>query len=244
MSYGYRGAGYAGLIGTMLILFAFLSAVWGINDPTLNFDWWVVSMLIFGTSIGLAGLLGFRLNKSGVTIADDIKAAIFGVVSGATVVGINLIVAFIDPAFSYTSSQGAWLTMLAPVSETFIFDVVIYEIFDWYFQGTDWLNVAVASDLTFVGYHYFKYFAEGNVAIIEPILIIIILTAGNTLFVFGYHMFKNATAPMVAHTIVNFASQRQQVIQIFIDAVPTLMSLLVIVVIVVFAIRSFRRRSS
>jgi len=241
---GYRGAGYAGLIGAMLILFAFLSAIWGVNDPTMNFQWWVVALLLFASSVGFAALFGFRLNRERVTIADDIKAATFGLISGLTVVGINLLVAFIDPAFSYTSGQSAWLTMLAPVTETFIFDVVIYEMFDWYLRGTDWTSVAIASDITFVGYHYYKYFAEGGVNLLQPVLIILILTAGNTLFVFVYSIAKNATAPMVSHTVVNFASQREQVIQAFIDAVPALMALLVIVVVVVLAINAFRRRTS
>lgn len=242
MTTGYRGAGYAGLIGTLLILFAFLSSVWGLNDPTLNFEWWVAYVLIFAVSLAFDVAMGFRLNKKGVTIADDVKAAMFGIVTGATIVGINLLVAFVDPAFSYASGESVWLTMLAPVSETLLFDVAIYEVFDWYFQGTDWLTVAIASDITFVGYHYFKYFAQEQ--LLAPILIIIILTAGNTLFIFGYHITKNATAPMTSHTIVNFASQRQQVLQAFIDAVPSLMALLVLVVLAVFLARIFRRRTS
>ena len=234
----YRGAGYAGLIGTLLILFSFLSAVWGLNDPTMNFYWWAGYTLILAAALAFCVALGFRLNKR-VTLRDDVFAALLGFVSGAFTVGINLLVAFIEPAFAYTSSESVWLVMLAPVSETLLFNVAIYEVFDFHLRGVDPIQVILASDITFVGYHYFRYFAQSQT--LAPIFLIIILTVGNTLFMYTYHVTKNATAPMTAHTTVNFASQRQQVIQSLINAIPALVALLVMVVVVYILSKIIRR---
>jgi hypothetical protein len=238
MTTRYRGAGYAGVIGTLLILFSLLSSVWGINDPTLNFFWWVSHAVIWGCALAFCVAMGFRLNKE-VTLKNDMAAACIGIVSGGFTIGINLLVGIIDPALSYVSSESVWLVMLAPVSETLLFNVAVYEVFDFHLRGVDWLQVAIASDIAFVGYHYFKYFMQTQT--LAPIFIMLILTVGNTLFVYTYHVTKNATAPMVAHTVVNFASQRQQVIQTFIDAVPALVSLFVLVVIAYFVSKIIRR---
>jgi len=234
----YRGPGYAGLIGAMFILFSLLSAVWGLNDPTLNFYWWSGYTLIWAASLSFCAVLGFRLNKR-VTLKDDTFAALLGFISGAFTVGINLLVAFIEPAFSYTSSESVWLIMLAPVSETLLFDIAVYEVFDFFLQGVDPLQVILASDIPFVGYHYFRYFAQTQA--LAPIFLIIILTVGNSLFMYTYHVTKNATAPMVAHTTVNFASQRQQVIQSLINAVPAIVALIVMVAVVYVLSKIIRR---
>jgi hypothetical protein len=200
--------GYAGFVGAVLLLFAFLSVMWAGLDPSTDLrSWFTLSFeLAFGLAIAMG--FGFRLARR-ATVQSEISGVMLGVLGGMAVLGMQLVLLTAD--YLLSTAQGVWLSMLAPVAET-MFVVAIFEVFRFHFPEISWIQIAIPTDLCFAVFHYFAYGMRPDFILVE-----IILAIGNTVFVYLYHLTHNATVPMVAHFIVNVAPNSQAIGQFLMD---------------------------
>jgi len=196
-------AGYAGIIGSLLIFLAILSIVWGGLDPTSNFRTWaVLSFELFGGLI-FSVLFDFTLAKK-VPEAKEFESILLGMFAGSVFLGLELVI--LTAGASFSTSQSLWLSLLAPVAETMLFVVALYQMFTFFFPRMPLLWKIIASDLTFACFHYFAYGLYPDF-----LLRLLILVLGNTAFVFIYSITHNATAPMIAHLMMNLSPNLEAV---------------------------------
>ena len=168
-----------------------------------------------------------NLEKS-VNIRREAEAVILGVFTGS----LTIIIEFVVLATSQVAStgEGVSLSLMAPAAEGMLAVVAVYELLTAAFPTMRWYFKALASDIVFALFHWFHYGQDP-----KWLLLIVILAAGNTLFVWGYHITRNATVPIVAHLIVNVAPNLQDVLDFFIVYGP----LLIIMFVVFFCVFKF-----
>lgn len=196
-------AGYAGVIGIFLIFLAIFAIVWGGLDPTANFrTWTVLSFELFGGLI-FSALLGFTLARR-PSMKNEYSAVLLGVLAGSLFIMLEMVI--LTLGVSMSTSQGLWLSLLAPAAETMLFIVAPYQMLTILFPRMPLVWKAIFSDAFFSFFHYFAY---GFYA--DFWLKLIVLVLGNTVFILTYHMTRNATAPMIAHLMMNLAPNSQAV---------------------------------
>jgi hypothetical protein len=225
--------GYAGFVGASLIFIAILSTVWAGLDPATDKTAWLVLIvelfggLIFSAMFGFSFVRHVNLEKS-ANIRREAEAVIFGVFTGS----LTIIIEFVVLATSQVAStgEGVSLSLMAPAAEGMLAVVAVYELLTAAFPTMRWYFKALASDIVFALFHWFHYGQDP-----KWLLLIVILAAGNTLFVWGYHITRNATVPIVAHLIVNVAPNLQDVLDFFIIYGP----LLIIMFVVFFCVFKF-----
>ena len=198
-----RRTGYAGPIGAALVLIAIISMVWAGLDTTTDIRYWaVLSFELFGGLI-FSSLYGFDFRghanlMSGRNLTAESKALLIGLFFGAMVLlteGLFSVIGMLG-----STNEGAWLGFLAPAAETMFAVISVYELMTAAFPGMHWIWKAVASDLVFALFHFWHYALRP-----DWLVLVIVLAIGNTFFVWTYHVTRNATAPMVAHLLVNIA---------------------------------------
>jgi len=223
-------AGYAGFIGSSLIFIAILSMVWGGLDRTTDFRAWaVLSFELFGGLL-FSSLFGFSLLRRAdfskhANIQAETQGVLFGVFAGSAVVILEMVI--LTSSQLASTAQGVWLSMLAPVAETMFADVAVYHLLRSAFPKMRWIWIALGSDAVFSLFHFFHYSASP-----DWLWILLILIVGNTFFVWTYHLTRNATAPMMAHLIVNVAPNSQNVFAFVLQYGPLLILMFVVFFIV------------
>ncbi len=225
--------GTAGLVGTLFIFFAILSTFWAALDPTMDIrPIFAYSAVLFG---GLALALGFgfqfarRPDPKG-----EVAAVVLGLGAGIVMIAMQSSIYLISGLLPY-STQSSWLIILAPVAETMCFNVAFYHLFKTHFPELGWLQIAIASDVTFAMFHFFAY---GHRA--DFWLILIILLLGNTVLMYIYHLTKNASAPMVAHLVVNLAIVQEEVVAVLLANIGTFVALFMVFVLIYLVLGRLR----
>ena len=225
--------GTAGLCGTLLIFFAVLSTFWASLDPTMDLrSIFAYSAVLFG-GLGLALGFGFQFARK-PDMRGEVTAVSLGIGAGIVMLAMQSGIFFISGLLPY-SAQGSWLIILAPVAETMLFNVAFYHLFKTHFPELGWLQIAVASDVTFAMFHFFAYGYRPDFLLILAILLI-----GNTVLMYIYHLTKNASAPMVAHLIVNLAVVQDEVVTGLLANVGTFVILFMVFVLVYLVLARFR----
>ena len=217
-----RRDGFAGFVGSLLLFVAFFAMAWASLDETTNIRQVMAYSFIFLGGLGLSLGFGFKLSRR-ADLNSELLGIILGVTVGFIVLSVQLAIQYIG--INFATNESVAFTLLAPVAETMAFVVAPYHLFKYNFPEANWLTMAIPADLIFSVFHFYRYFSSPDVIIIWIILVI-----GNTLFVYIYHITKNATAPMIAHLVVNLASNTQPVTNFLITTLP-----LFIVMFVVFA---------
>lgn len=231
-----RNTGTAGLVGTLLIFFAVLSTFWASLDPTMDLRAiFAYSAVLFG-GLGLALGFGFQFARK-PDMRGEITAVSLGAGAGIVMLAIQSTIFFISDLLPY-STQGSWLIILAPVAETMLFNVAFYHLFKTHFPELGWLQIAAASDVTFAMFHFFAYGYRADFW-----LILIILLIGNTFLMYIYHLTKNASAPMIAHLLVNLAVVQDEVVTGLLANVGTFVILFMVFVLVYLGLGRFRSGS-
>lgn len=222
-----RKDGYAGFIGSTLIFFAFLSMLWAILDPSTNKDLWLFFSVEYLGGLLLSALFGFRLKKS-VSTKNEFAAVIYGITAGIMMLVMDFAILQVSEIAPFSSAgEGLWLVMLAPIAETLAFDVALYHWFRSAYPTISWVYIAIPSDLAFALYHFFHYGLDPRF-----FFILLILLMGNTFLIYIYDLTRNATAPMVAHTMVNFATAPADVLA----ALENFVYLFLVVFVILFII--------
>jgi len=227
-----KTSGAAGLVGTLLIFFAVLSTFWAALDPTMDMrSIFAYSAVLFG---GLALSLGFGFQFARKPdMRGEITAVSLGIGAGIVMLAMQSGIFFISGLLPY-STQGTWLIILAPVAETLMFTVAFFHLFKTHFPELGWLQIAVASDVTFAMFHFFAYGYRADFW-----LILIILLLGNTVLMYIYHLTKNFTAPAVAHLIVNLAVVQDEVVAGLLANIGTFIILFTVFVLVYLCLGRF-----
>lgn len=221
--YSERRGGYSGFIGSYMIAFAFFSMIWATLDPTTNLDHWLALMAQFLGGLVGSIALGFRLTKR-VPLNEEIQAAAIGVVAGILTSAMSSI-ALLFGSVAFATYEGVWLVLLAPVAEVLAMNIFVYHLIDFHFPDSSvWMKIA-PSDVAFAFYHWF---AQSD----NPLfwVIIIILVVGNTAIMYVYDMTRNATAPFVAHYVINLVVVWEYVVPVLLEIVPIFILILIVVV--------------
>lgn len=228
-------SGTAGVVGTLLIFFAILSMFWAGLDPAVDIrSVFAYSMELLG---GLALAMGFGFKFARKTnLKIEIRDIALGIFAGVIILAIQNGVFAVSGLLPF-SLGSAWLIILAPVAETMLFNVAFYHLFKTHFPELGWLQIAVASDVSFAMYHFFAYGGRPDFW-----LILIILLLGNTVLMYVYHLTKNATAPMIAHLVVNLAVVQDEVISALLANVGTLVALFMVFVLLYLLLGRFRQQ--
>lgn len=200
--------GYAGFVGAVLLLFAFLSVMWAGLDPSTDLRSWFTLSFELACGLTIAIGFGFKLAQR-ASLQSEISGVMLGVLGGVIILGLQM--ALLTADYFLSTAQGVWLSMLAPVAETMLV-VAVYHVFRFHFPEISWIQIAIPTDLMFAVFHYFAYGMRPDFILVE-----IILAIGNTVFVYLYHLTHNATVPMVAHFIVNVAPNSQAIGQFLMD---------------------------
>jgi hypothetical protein len=217
--------GYAGFVGSSLIFIAVLSMVWAGLDATTDLrSWLTLSFELFGGLI-LSVMFGFsfmrRANLSrSSNLQSESQAVMLGVFFGSIVVIIEFLA--ITASELASTSEGVWLSLMAPAAETMLAVVAVYQLLTSAFPKMHWIFKAVASDIVFGLFHFFHYGSDP-----KWLVILLVLAVGNTFFVWAYHVTRNATAPMVAHLMVNLVPNSQNVLEFIVLYGPLLIIMFV-----------------
>lgn len=226
--------GTAGLVGTLFIFFAILSVFWAALDPTMDLRAiFAYSAVLFG-GLGLALGFGFQFARRHDP-KSEVAAVSLGLLAGIIILAIQGGIYAVSGLLPYSTAD-TWLILLAPVAETLAFNVAFYHLFRIHFPELGWLQIAFASDVTFAMFHFFAYSTRPDFW-----LILIILLLGNTVLMYVYHLTKNATAPIVAHFVVNVAASYDQVIPILLANIGTFVLLFMFFVLVSLLLGRLRR---
>jgi hypothetical protein len=225
--------GYAGFIGSALIFLAFFSALWALLDPATDYRSWAILSFELVGGLTLSHEYKFTLAPpSGrprrASLQTEFQGVIIGAFAGALVIGLEMAVLSAD--YFMSAAQGLWLSLLAPVAETLLMTVAVYQFFKIYYPELSWIVVALFSDVSFMIFHFFAYGMRPDFLIIEAILAL-----GNTVFVYFYHITRNATVPMIAHLVVNIAPNSQDVVSLVLVYLPWFL----VIVVVIFIIYTF-----
>lgn len=222
-----RKRGFAGFIGSTLIMFAFLSMVWALLDPTTSKTTWQILVVEYLGGLIISLAFGFTLTRK-VTISKEIEAALIGLAAGTLMLTMNQAIFTVTNFVPYSATgEGLWLVMLAPIAETLAFNVAIYHWFRNTYPEISWVYIALASDLSFALYHFFRYGSRPDF-----LIILIVLLIGDTVLMFIYDLTRNATAPMIAHTMVNFATAPAAVLSALETFAYLMLAVFVIVLII------------
>lgn len=199
-----RRTGYAGVIGSLMLFTAIFAMAWASLDPTTDTRMLNATafILIGGFVLSLAS--GFKLSRS-KDLKSEPNAIMLGLGAGLIILVIQMVI--MSLGVSFVVEQSVAFVFLAPVAETMMFVIAPYHFFRYNFPRSHWVTSVIPADIVFSVFHFYRYSAHPDF-----ILILIILILGNTLFVWVYHITKNATAPILAHFIVNLASNTQPVL--------------------------------
>ena len=215
-----RRNGFAGFIGSLLLFMAFFAMAWASLDKTVDIRSVMSISFIFLGGFALSLGFGFQLSKR-TDIKSEMNSIMLGVSTGLLVLVIQIIL--MNLGINFASNENVAFALLAPVAETMAFVVAPYHLFSYNFPEAHWTTMAIPADLIFSIFHFYRYALHPDV-----ILIWIILVIGNTLFVYIYHITKNATAPMIAHFIVNLASNTQPVTDFMIAYLPLFIGMFIV----------------
>ena len=227
--------GTAGVVGTLLIFFAILSMFWAGLDPAVD----IRSVFAYSVELlgGLALAMGFGFKFARRTnLKIEVRDVALGLLAGVIILAIHNGIFAVSGLLPY-SLGSAWLILLAPVAETMLFNVAFYHLFKTHFPELSWLQIAVTSDVSFAMYHFFAYGGRPDFW-----LVLIILLIGNTMLMYVYHLTKNASAPMVAHLVVNLAVVQDEVISALLANVGTLVALFMVFVLLYLLLGRFRQQ--
>ena len=210
--YTEKRGGYSGFFGSLMISFAFFSMIWALLDPATDFTAWTVLSVEYLGGLVLSMAFGFRLVKR-VPLEDETNALILGVVGGIISSALSSVFLFFGQPFS--TYEGVWLIMLAPVAEVLAFNIFVYHLIDFHFEESGFWAKAAPSDLAFA---FFHWAAKGD----DPLfwLYLIVFMVGNTVFMWLYDMTKNATAPFTAHYIINLIFAWNYVVPVLYAVLP------------------------
>lgn len=226
--------GTAGFIGTLLIFFAILSTFWAALDPTVDIrPLFAYSVELFG-GLGLALGFGFTFARK-TDLNREIQAALLGLFAGIVIIATQSAVYALSGLLPF--SADIMLVLLAPVAETMLFTVAFYHLFKFHFPELSWLQIAVTSDVSFAMYHFFAYGYRADFW-----LILIILLIGNTILMWIYASSMNATAPMVAHFIVNFAVVGQDALAAILPNIGVVIALFVLFILIYLFVGRLRQQ--
>lgn len=229
-----RRNGFAGFIGSLMLFMAFFAMSWASLDRTVDIRSVMSISFIFLGGFALSLGFGFQLSKR-TDIKSEMNSIMLGVSTGLLVLVIQIIL--MNLGINLASNENVAFALLAPVAETMAFVVAPYHLFRYNFPEAHWTTMAIPADLIFSIFHFYRYASHPDV-----ILIWIILVIGNTLFVFIYHLTKNATAPIIAHTIVNLASNTEPVTAFLISYLPLFIGMFVVFSFLYFLIGEVRKR--
>jgi len=232
--YEKRRGGFSGFIGSYLIAFGFFSLIWATLDPTTNKDQWLALMAQYLGGLGLSMAFGFRLTRR-VPMDEELRAAGIGIMAGILTSALSSILLMLGSIPFSVNYEGVWLVLLAPIAEVLALNIFPYHLIDFHFpESSTWQKIA-PSDVAFAFYHFFS---QGD----NPLfmLIIIILILGNTAIMYVYDMTRNATAPIVAHEVINLGVVMAYVVPILIGLVPIFIAVLFVVVLLEVFFKRFR----
>lgn len=222
---------FAGFVGALLIVFSFMSVLWLALDPASdkNIVMFYFAELIGGTTLAIA--FGFKFSRR-LSLENEMASITSGLIVGLVAVIVQTMLLIFGASVS--TVEGVWYVLLAPVAETMAFVVAIYELFRIYFPDELWTTYAIASDMMFTAFHIWRYISYPNFA-----LIFISIIIGNTLFIWVYHITRNATAPIIGHLIVNIFATGQETINMVLTALPYYLAIFAFVVAVYIIISVF-----
>lgn len=228
-----RVTGTAGMVGTLFIFFAILSAFWTAMDPTVNLRLVVAySVELFG-GLGLALGFGFSFARK-PNLSREFQAVMLGLFAGIVITAMQSAIHAVSGVVTLSVEHTLFI-LLAPVAETMLFSVAFYHLFKFHFPELSWLQIALTSDVSFAMYHYFAYGARADFW-----LILIILLIGNTVLMYVYHLTKNATAPMVGHFLVNLAVVGEEAAAAILPHIGTLIAMFMVFVLIYLFVGRFR----
>lgn len=227
-------SGFAGFVGSLLLFMAFFAMAWASLDETANIRQVMAYSFILLGGLSLSLGFGFKLSRR-ADIKSEMTSIILGVTTGVIVLCIMIVLMTIG--ISLTTNENVAFALLAPVAETMAFVVAPYHLFKYNFPEAHWLTMAIPADIVFSIFHFYRYFAQPDFMIVWIILVI-----GNTFFVYIYHITKNATAPMIAHFIVNLASNTEPVINFLVMTLPLFVGMFIVFAFIYYIIGGITKK--
>jgi hypothetical protein len=227
-------SGFAGFVGSLLLFMAFFAMAWASLDETTSVRQVMAYSFILLGGLGLSLGFGFRLSQR-AELKSELTSVMLGVTTGIVVLVSMMALMLIG--INFTTNENVAFALLAPVAETMAFVVAPYHLFKYNFPEAHWLTMAIPADIIFSVFHFYRYFARPDFIIIWIILVI-----GNTFFVYIYHITKNATAPMIAHFIVNLASNTEPVIGFLVTTMPLFVGMFIVFAFVYYIIGGMTRK--
>lgn len=228
-----RRTGFAGFVGSLMLFMGFYAMAWASLDTTTSIRMVMAYSFIFLGGLGLSLGFGFKLSRR-ADIKSEMTGVFLGVVTGFIVLSVQMILMYIGVNFA--TNENVAFALLAPVAETMAFVVAPYHLFKYNFPEAHWLTMAIPADVVFSVFHFYAYFARPDFLIIWIILVI-----GNTFFVYIYHITKNATAPMIAHLIVNLAGNTAVVTTFLMGALPLFIGMFIVFGFIYYIIGGIRK---
>lgn len=184
-----------GFLTFFYIVLAALSAAFSLRGAVGNlelFILWVTYILFLTLGASVAALMGVEGDPA--KLIGELMAVVVGLLGFSIIVFIQF-GALISKGILMFSSINGSLAVLAPVSETLLFTVVLYRMIRLIAPSMHWIIANVFSTVWFVAFHYFAYGVDT--------LSIFILLAGNTVFNYTYELTRNPAAPMTCHLMAN-----------------------------------------